>query len=169
MPKGKPKIKKAKLICKNCGKVLEIYPCYANRKFCSKECYRESLKGRWVGEKNPNFKNRSWYWHHQYKMVWVGHSYPGADKKGRIFEHRKIMQEYLWEKGLLKNGERLDPKIRVHHINGVKSDNRIENLAIKLPKEHNKLNEHYLDINYQGLNFKIPKEIIYEAIKREFR
>lgn len=47
---------------------------------------------------------------------------PHADKKGRIAEHTYIMMNHL--KRPLHKGE------TVHHINGIKHDNRIENLEL---------------------------------------
>lgn len=58
----------------------------------------------------------------------------GKDENGkRIFidEHRFIMENFLGRK--LKSNE------VVHHINGNKSDNRIENLQLMTLEEHSKL------------------------------
>lgn len=54
--------------------------------------------------------------------------HPSSDKRGRIMEHRYVMEVYL--------GRVLDKDEHIHHLNGDKTDNRIENLKIMSNKEH---------------------------------
>lgn len=48
--------------------------------------------------------------------------HPKADKDGRVAQHRLIMERHL--------GRQLEDWEKVHHRNGVKTDNRIDNLEI---------------------------------------
>ena len=67
----------------------------------------------------------------RYKLVKaVGH--PLANKNGRILEHRKVWFDFY---GDLPDGH------VVHHINGDRHDNRIENLQAMSRSDHMK--EHY--------------------------
>ena len=54
-------------------------------------------------------------------------------KTQNIDEHRFIMQEHL--------GRKLGRNEYVHHINGDKQDNRLENLQVLTPLEHNRLHK----------------------------
>lgn len=68
-----------------------------------------------------------------YIRVWCpGH--PTAAKDGYALEHRKI----AFDAGLLVDLRRI-----VHHKNGVKGDNRIENLEVKTQSNH--VREHALE------------------------
>lgn len=61
--------------------------------------------------------------------------HPFADVNGRVKEERLIMEKYL--------GKFLTKEEIVHHINHIKSDNRIENLKIVSRSEHAKI--HWID------------------------
>lgn len=50
------------------------------------------------------------------------HAHPNSDKRGRIMQHILVMTEQL--------GRPLYPGENVHHKNGVKDDNRPENLEL---------------------------------------
>lgn len=75
-----------------------------------------------------------------YILVRAPEDHPGARNDGSIYEHRLVMEEHL---------ERfLYPEEVVHHINGVRDDNRIENLQLRRSrKEHGRGHEGIEDVD----------------------
>jgi hypothetical protein len=79
-----------------------------------------SLKGKTSGDKNY-FWNGGVKHNNGYLKIYTPH-HPHADKGGYVYEHRLVMEKHL--------GRYLLPQERPHHINGMKTDNRIENLEL---------------------------------------
>lgn len=77
-----------------------------------------------IGSKNPMWKGGRISDGHGYIKLKI------APKKYRL-EHRVIMEEHI--------GRKLNKYEHVHHINGIKNDNRLENLIILLKSDHHKI------------------------------
>jgi hypothetical protein len=82
------------------------------------------------GSKCGNWKGGKSFTSSGYILIRVpGH--PGQNSSGYVFEHIII-----WEKA---NNSLLPKGMVIHHINGVETDNRIENLQAMTKSEHCKL------------------------------
>lgn len=57
-----------------------------------------------------------------YLASWVGSDHPMASADGYVLEHRLVVSESI--------GRPLTSEEVVHHVNGVRDDNRIENLRL---------------------------------------
>jgi len=108
--------------CLNCGKEFKTRLCFVkkgNGKYCSKYCFYENRR------KPRKFTNEG------YVLVSCP-KHPFCQQYGNILEHRLVMEKHL--------GRYLSKTEIVHHINGIKNDNRIENLnLISNCREHAKI------------------------------
>jgi hypothetical protein len=66
-------------------------------------------------------------------------NHPNKDHHGYVFEHRLIVETWL--------KRYLTPDEHVHHINGIKDDNRLENLEVMTNSEHLKFEWKNIDNN----------------------
>ena len=103
-------------VCPSCGGSFETR--WERQVSCSRSCARKQdakLYGpkNWKGGVN---KHASGY----LKELAKGH--PRADKNGYVMQHRLVMERHLDRH--LKEDE------HVHHKNGVRDDNRLENLEL---------------------------------------
>jgi len=89
-------------------------------------------------------------------------NHPDADKKGYVLQHRLIIERFI--------GRYLKKNEVVHHINGITSDNRIENLEILEKGEHTILHrtgkKHTLEAKQKISNYRTGKKLTKENIKK---
>ena len=84
-----------------------------------------TVKSRILGERHPFWKGGRVLNPHGYVQVLVPYDHPYASMRlanGYVLEHRLVMAEHL--------GRPLSPHETVHHVDGDKTHNRIENLEL---------------------------------------
>ncbi len=91
-------------------------------KFCSRKCYYEHLrKNRPKGEDSWAWKGGEFKDNEGYIRVYRP-EHPNAQSRGYVPKHRLVMEEHL--------GRKLKEEEVVHHIDGDKENNDIDNLVL---------------------------------------
>lgn len=107
-------------ICSGCGITFIGYRNNKTQlKFCGQDCSKNFMRG----ERSPFFSNGSTVTSGGYRAILIGEKY--------ILEHRLIMEEHL--------GRKLERDENIHHKDGNKLNNKIENLELMSTVEHSRL------------------------------
>lgn len=109
-------------ICIVCDK--EFLSVRGDRNYCSRKCISTGEhNGRWLGGKQ---KNSSGY------ILVYSPNHPFKSVNNNVLEHRLVMEKVI--------GRYLNNEEEIHHINGIKNDNRPENLRLfSSSSEHQRL------------------------------
>lgn len=113
-------------VCEYCG---EQFSGHKKQRFCNQSCWS---KWTWATNRrkkigataNPDGILRT----DGYRWIRVAERIDGRSKHGYMLEHRIVMEQHL--------GRQLLPNEIVHHKNGIRDDNRLENLEIVLRTGH---------------------------------
>jgi hypothetical protein len=104
-------------ICEQCGQ--RYHAERKERKFCGRRCADINRGLKFRGQGAPWYKG-GWVGSHGYRVVSVN--------RVQTLEHRRLMEEHL--------GRQLETNEHVHHIDGDKHNNSIDNLELLSPREH---------------------------------
>lgn len=158
---GKRVVVLEKRQCDFCGNFYQ--PLNSKRKYCGKKCYyfmkakrkdrvkwtdemKRALSEKYMGSGNPMYGKEPWDKgkkrpemsgdkHPNYKGGWIQDGYHCISISGRqIGFHTHLIEK--------KIGRKLTSQEVVHHVNGDKLDNRIENLQLMSRSDHMKLHLH---------------------------
>lgn len=121
------------LMCPGCGvgrSVHKYYVSTANRlKRVCDQCRHKAHSCKVAGEKNPAYKGTDFKDKDGYIRTWCP-DHHRADNSGRVYQHILVAEAAF--------GGPITVEYHVHHMNGVKDDNRPENLEVLLASDHHR-------------------------------
>lgn len=141
-------------VCPVCGKKFHIKKYHKDRfktHCCSMECEKEFRREQMSGDKNHQYGLKGYLnasWKSDERTSYYGYKlircleHPFANCDGFVFEHRLLAEEYLMTdaESIEIDGKRyLRPDLYVHHIDGNKTNNSIDNLMIVTKSEHKRI------------------------------
>lgn len=118
------------MACETCGKRFRRYFSEIRRRFCSRKCWQVPSTFDYIrGANHWNWKN--------------GMRSDGYRQFHQKLEHRLIMERVL--------GYQLGRDAVVHHRNGIRDDNRIENLVLMSRSSHTVLHHSTEERTHDGI------------------
>ena len=102
-----------------------------NRSYCSDKCRADSIKVHYQRENHMSYKNGKYKTQSGYICINKPEHHRAV--KGYVYEHIVIAEK--------KIGRKITRSEDVHHINGVRDDNRYENLEVLTRSAHTKIHK----------------------------
>ncbi len=113
-------------VCSVCSRTFVPYPSH-HQPTCSRQCGRKILHrdnpALMQGAKAPRWKGGRRRHRGYIQLYRPADPTLAGTKRSYVWEHRAVMEQHI--------GRKLTRSETVHHINGIRDDNRIENLQLR--------------------------------------